>query len=441
MKPLNLVVVICHDLGKRLGCYGYDDVRSPNIDSFTATGIRFDGCYCTAPQCSPSRAGLWTGRYPHANGVVGLVHSGFANDLHPEEKHLAQILGEAGYDTHLFGIQHEARSSERCGYQHISPHGSCAELADMFESFIQHRPTANRRPFFAQIGFFEPHRPFPHDDVAPLPHDRINVPGYLPDIPEIREDLADMEASISSADRAFGKIVDSIRDAGLDDETIVVFTADHGIPFPRAKMTLYDPGIEVSLMFSIPGLRYGGVKEHMVSNIDIMPTLLDLLRLEQHSPPGLHGTSFAELLRSEDADDCGARNEIFAEKTYHTYYYPMRAIRTDRWKLIANFEFAPWQETSPDYLNNAKGYVEVSKALNLPYGVQYHPPYELYDLQNDSCEQENLADDPDYESTRNRLITRLRQWMIDTGDPLIDGPISQGAYRERMRDFKNIELS
>ena len=119
----------------------------------------------------------------------------------------------------------------------------------------------------------------------------------------------------------------------------------------------------------------------------------------------------------------------------------MRAVRSKQWKLVANFEFAPWQETSPDYLNNAKGYVEVSKALNIPYKDQYHPPFELFDLANDPYEQHNLAADPSFASMRDALIHTLHNWMMATSDPLLEGPMAQGAYRCRMQDFKRIGRS
>jgi len=432
-EPLNIVVVICHDLGQHLGCYGQSDVRSSNIDAFAASGIRFEKSFCTAPQCSPSRAALWTGRFPHANGVVGLAHYGFANDLHSDERHLAQILRAAGYDTHLFGGQHEAGTPERCGHEHIhGGGGSCSKIATEFSEWLSSSGHSDR-PIFAQVNFFEPHRPFPHDDVQALSKDGLTVPPYLPDIPEVREDLADIEASIVSADKAFGRIVAAIRSSGIAANTLIVFTADHGIPFPHAKMTLYDPGIEVALMFSGPGIIPGTVRGELISNVDVMPTLLELAG--QSVPSNLHGRSFAALLAGLPYD---ANKMVFAEKTYHTYYDPMRAVRSERWKLIANFEYAPWQETSPDYKNNAKCYVEVSNALDVPYHNQYHPPFELYDLKNDPNEQHNLADDPALATTRNELIQALYGWMKRTSDPLLDGPMAQGAYRQRMQTFQDI---
>jgi N-sulfoglucosamine sulfohydrolase len=431
-EPLNIVVVICHDLGQHLGCYGQPDVRSPNIDAFAASGIRFENSFCTAPQCSPSRAALWTGRYPHANGVVGLTHSGFANDLNADEMHLAQILRASGYDTHLFGHAHEARTPERCGHEHNHGNGPCAKIAADFAEMISARRSEDR-PFFAQVNFFEPHRPFPHNDVETLSPVGLTVPPYLPDIPEVQDDLADIEASIASADKAFGAIVDAVRSSETADSTLIVFTADHGIAFPHAKMTLYDPGIEVALIMAGPGIVPGRVYDELISNVEVMPTLLELAELPL--PSNLHGRSFAGLLAGKPY----VPNErVFAEKTYHTYYDPMRAVRTDRWKLIANFEFAPWQETPPDYRNNAKSYVEISNALDVPYDVQYHPPFELYDLTCNRWEQRNLADDARFTSIRDELIQALLNWMEKTGDPLLDGPMAQGAYTQRMEQFRII---
>jgi arylsulfatase A-like enzyme len=431
-QRLNLIVVICHDLGQHLGCYGAPDVLTPNIDAFASTGTRFQNSFCSAPQCSPSRAALWTGRFPHANGVVGLTHAGFANDLNPGEQHLAQLLRLGGYETHLFGNQHEARKPERCGHEFIHGSGPCARIASEFSEWLGQRDH-HERPLFAQVNFFEPHRPFLHEDVKALPPEHLAVLPYLPDIPEVREDLSDLDASIASADRAFGVLVEAVRSSDIAGNTLVVFTADHGIAFPHAKMTLYDPGIQVALILAGPGIRPGVVHHEMISNVDVMPTLLELAGLPV--PQNLHGRSFAGLIHGEAYD---ATELIFAEKTYHTYYDPMRAVRSRRWKLIANFENAPWQEVSPDYDNNGKSYIEIARALNVPYEVQYHPPFELFDLEADPHEQNNLVDDLLYRDVRDDLIKKLWEWMSRTGDPLLNGPMAQGAYRQRMQEFQRI---
>lgn len=436
MKCPNIVVVICHDLGQYLGCYGHTDVRSPHLDAFAESSVRFENSFCTAPQCSPSRAALWTGRYPHATGVVGLTHAGFANDYTPDQQHLAQILNANGYETHLFGGQHEARKSERCGHHHIHGGGSCADVAQKFCDMLSQGDVSHKsEPLFAEICFSEPHRPFNHDDIECKPCEEIQPLPYIPDIPVVREDLALFEASISSADRAFGMIHDALCRAGIKENTLLIFTVDHGIPFPRAKMSLYDPGIETALIMSGPGLQQGHVYNECISNVDITPTLLDYVGIPV--PEAVQGRSFHPLLIGEPYEKNTA---IFAEKTYHTYYDPMRCIRTEKWKLIANFEFAPCQETSPDFDNNAHGYPETALAMEEgKASVQhYHPPFELYDLETDPLEQENLAEKAEYASVLKELAQQLREWMVETNDELLNGPIAQGAYRERMATFKSM---
>ena len=431
-KHPNIVVVICHDLGRQLGCYGVDYIRSPRIDAFADNSTRFENSFCAAPQCSPSRAAFWTGRFPHANGVVGLTHAGFANDLNSDERHLAQIIGDAGYETHLFGSQHEARTAERCGHDVIHGGGNCREVASRVAAYLKENGH-DGRPKFLEICFQEPHRPFNRGEIGLFSGDEVSSLPYLPDIPSVREDLVDMEASVASADAAFGIILDALQDSEFRENTMIVFTADHGIPFPLAKMTLYDAGIEIPLIISMPDQDRGEVKSEFVSNVDFVPTILELLSME--APSNLHGVSYAGLI---NRDTCESRDAIFAEKTYHTYYDPMRCIRTNRFKFIANFEYAPWQETPPDYRNNAKGYVEVQLAVDVPGQSWYHPPFELFDLIKDPYEKRNLAEDENYRETRDDLIRRLYQWMVDTKDPLLNGPVPQGSYTQMMTRISDI---
>lgn len=171
----NIVFIISHDLGQHLGCYRALGVRTPHIDSLAAGGTRFVRSFCTAPQCSPSRAALWTGRYPHANGVVGLTHGEFANDLNENEVHLAEMLTDSGYETRLFGVQHESPVPERLGYQHIHPTGRADSVGREAAEFLQNRSELGK-PFFTSVGFFEPHRPFHHEGVVPSSLESVSVP-------------------------------------------------------------------------------------------------------------------------------------------------------------------------------------------------------------------------------------------------------------------------
>ena len=426
----NIVGIICHDLGRRLACYGDPDARTPNIDRLAQGGVLFENAFCTAPQCSPARAALWTGHYAHATGVVGLTHGGFENDLDAAEVHLAARLKSAGYQTVGIGHLHEARTHDHLGFDHIESGGRAPAIADRFERWMAQQGADSPKPFFAEISFFEPHRPFPYEGFEPKSPDSVTPLPYLPDLPVIREDLADMEASIATMDAAVGRVLTALEEAGVAENTLVFFTADHGIPFVRAKMSLYDPGIAVPFVFRGPGLPAGETRGGMVSHVDLVPTLIEHLDLDPAA--GLHGTSFAAQL----AGNAAGRTAVFGEKTYHTYYDPMRCIRTEEWKLIVNFEFAPSVEISPDPGNNAKSYWETITAMQGTYPL-YHPPFELYHLADDPLEKNNLVGedgqvlDPAHAEIFQNLATLLWGWMKETGDPLVDGPVPQGSYVKR----------
>ena len=210
MPQPNILLIICHDLGRHLGCYGRAPIASPALDRLAGQGLRCDSHFCTAPSCSPSRGSLLTGRYSHANGLLGLVNLGW--DLPAAEATLPQLLSAAGYQTHLFGLQHERRDASTLGYAHLHQEGGagCTQVAAEVARFLGGAP---RQPFYACAGVMEAHRPFvragsrvggrPPRLLPVLPPDGTPVyqPPYLPADPIVQREMAGFGAPGGAARR------------------------------------------------------------------------------------------------------------------------------------------------------------------------------------------------------------------------------------------------
>lgn len=431
-QPPNIVLITCHDLGRFLGCYGVSTVRTPNIDRFAEDGVRFTHAFCTAPQCSPSRASLYTGRYPHSNGVMGLTHGDFGWDLHTDERHLAQYLRDAGYATVLVGLIHEARSVERCGFDEVALSQEHADRVSEATLAVLDRYAEQDRPFYAQLGYHEPHRASPPGEPYPThmgfvgkyiaPDDTlgVSVPPYIRETPQARQEVAELQGAIHYMDTHVGRVLDGLRSRGLADDTLVIFTTDHGVALPRAKCTLYDPGVETALLMRLPrrGWRGGVTHTSLVSNVDILPTVLDLVGIPVDST--VQGRSLLPLV---DAGSYTPRDHIFAEKTYHDYYDPQRCIRTETHKLIVNFSTAPaFMDPSQSWHPRTRPVVPADPP------VTYHPTVELYDLTADPYERNNLAETEETQSLCNTLLAQLHRWMASTNDPLLDGTVTSPAH-------------
>lgn len=415
----NLVLITCHDLGRHLGCYGVETVRSPNLDRLAAEATRFDGAFCVSPGCSPSRAALATGRYPHANGVMGLVHGSFGWDLGVEERHTAQLLGAAGYETHLFGLQHVSPDEGRLGFAHVHGRGYGRDVIAQASEFL--RAARSDAPLYVELNLFEPHRPYDHGGAVPDDAQGVWAPPYLPDTAPTHAEMAALQGAIRAIDAELGAFLRALDESGLADDTLLVFTADHGIAMPRAKCTLYDPGIGITLLirWSGGGLPRAGVAPELLSNVDVLPTLLEAAGVP--APPELHGRSFLPLLLGHAYHE---RDAVFAEKTYHSYYDPMRGVRTRTHKLIRNWEPAFQVEVPGDV---ARGAIFRSDPGRF-FGLDPHPLVELYDLAADPWETDNLAGQPETADVQRELDARLWSWMRDTNDPLLRGPVLSPAY-------------
>jgi len=436
MRRPNILLFHCHDLGRHLGCYGNPAVNSPNIDRLAAEGVRFTNSFCVAPQCSPSRAAMFTGRYPHSNGVMGLTHSHFAWDLHDGEVHLAAALAEAGYRTASIGVAHESRRDPReWGFQvRIERREEAAGAEAVAEATIGRlgEYAEAEEPFFISAGCYEPHRiPGPEEDdymgfvgdyIEPDISRGVRVPPYLRDDSGTREELAELQGAVRYMDGHFGRVLEAVDRLGLRENTLVIFTTDHGVAMPRAKCSCYDPGIEIALVLRLPsrvGWHGGRSVDQLLPNIDLMPTLCELAGATPSE--GVQGRSWVQLL---DDREYRANEAIFPELTYHDYYDPLRCVRTRRYKLLAFFSSAP------SYMPPNQSWKPRSspKVPAVP-PTAYHPEFELYDLEKDPWEQENVWEKPEYASIGEELLARLREHLAGTEDPILNGAVTPPIQR------------
>ena len=409
----NLIIVNWHDTGRWLGVYGHHGVSSPCLDRLAAEGILFTRAHAAAPQCSPSRGALFTGRYPHSNGLIGLANRGF--EYHEGVRTLPQILSDAGWYSALFGMQHETSFPSRLGFDEFDVSNSYCEyvVARAQEWLTDRAPFDEGGPFLLNLGFQETHRPWSPERYQPAPLEDVEVPDYLPDIAEVRGDFADFYGAIALADTAVGQLLDTLADTGLDANTWVVFFTDHGAPFPRAKSMLYDAGTGISMIIRPPSTMGTAprVYDELFSGVDLLPTLLDLFGIE--IPADVEGISHATNLLRPTADTTPVRQEVFTEKTYHDSFDPMRAIRTKEYSYIENYAPQHLMDLPLDVQDSPSGKA-VALLVAAPRAAR-----ELYDLLEDPTEFNNLlvGDERDrLEPVANELALRLHQWRERTGD-------------------------
>ena len=414
----NILFITCHDLGRHISPYGQRNVVTPALGRLAAQGVLFEKAFCTAPQCSPSRAALHTGRHAHAVGVLGLTHGDFGWDLSEGEKHLATHLRDVGYETALFGVQHVTKRPERLGYDTIFPTLRADRMGAAAREYLTSRNP--EKPFYLEVGFFEPHRPYDWQGTKPDTSQGVTLPSYLPDIPEAEADVAALQGAVRMLDTGVEILLDSLNDLGVAENTWVVFTTDHGLAVPRAKCTLYDPGLETALLMRWPGGVAGGKRcKELVSHVDMVPTMLELLNLPL--PSNLHGRSYARLLRGEAFTP---RDALYAEKTFHEIYDPMRAVRTLTHKLIVNFETGVKLDVPGDVQRGPLYRATLPSILQ-----SERPRVELYDLEQDPNEGNNLAGREEVGGLEHTLTKKLAAWMRETNDPLLQGPVPSPHYR------------
>lgn len=408
MRPPNILYLHCHDAGRAPDFAG-GTVPCPNLSALAGKGVNFTKTFCVAPTCSPSRAALLTGKYPLENGMMGLAHLGFRLRNHGE--HLVNRLRPAGYQSILCGFQHvsnpPAGDVKEIGYDRILTEDGSLEVATHHAVDFLKNHRADDPPFFLDAGFFPPHRPFPQFDLE-VPECALGTFPQLAMTEEHRRDIHAFAASLMSFDRCCGAILDALGEAGLEKDTLVIATTDHGPPFPGMKGMLSDGGLGVFMVLHLPGRFDGGRRDsEMRSHLDIVPTILELVGME---PPGdLHGTP----LHGEPD-----REHLFFETNFHAAMEPARGVRTNRWKYIQNHNL-PRGRILPNIDDSP------SKRLLHEIGELgwVLPHCELYDILADPLETRNLAVNPEHSDVRDQLAAVLKGWMVERNDPLMKGDL------------------
>ena len=408
-KP-NILYIHSHDTGRYLQPYGHA-IPTPNLQRLAESGVFFRRAYCAAPTCSPSRAALLTGQSPHSAGMLGLANRHFR--LRDFKQHIIHTLKQAGYTSALAGIQHLSGrrfhgGAEDVGYDRILTEDR-AQTQLAAADFIRSRPA---EPFWLSVGFFENHREFPTEhDVNP---NHVLPPPLFPDTPDTRQDMANYIAMARILDDKIGHVLRALDETGLRENTLVIYTTDHGLAFPDMKCNLTDHGIGVALIMDGPApFRGGRAIDGMVSQIDIFPTVCDLLEIDR--PAWLQGHSMLPLLTGERDS---IRDELFAEVSYHAAYEPKRAVRTERYKYIRRYD-----GRRRPVLSNIDDGLTKSEWLAAGYGESDIAPERLYDTLLDPAERVNLVDSAAHVDELADMRARLERWMCETGDPLLAGPV------------------
>lgn len=336
------------------------------------------------------------------------------------ETTIVDDLNDAGFETALVGVNHERHPRTDRYRLDMTEDWDDWKTENAVTKALDFLKTRDRsKPLFLNVGSQNPHastwRTFEH---CADPPEKTWIPVWMQDTESIRSAMGKFQASIRYMDEHFGRFVKGLIALGYGDNTIIVFTTDHGISGPRSKGFLYDRGLELTLMIRLPGASHGGERrQQLVANVDFRPTWLDLLGIP--APNQIQGTSFARAITQADWPGQG---RIFAERNFHgekldpqqkewiDLYDPIRSIRTRDFHYIRNFK------------------PELRPAEPLPFpgtDPSPRPAQELYDLRHDPQELVNLAERPEYADIIASLSDQLLAWMRESGDFALTGPVPE----------------
>lgn len=419
-KRPNVLLYVVDDQGTGdAGCYGNPVIRTPGLDMLARQGTRFTNAFCTSASCSASRSVILTGLYNHANGQYGHIHNYHHFISFPDLETLPVLLGNTGYRTASAGKYHVAPESVYHFQQYIEGR-SPEQMADKSRALIADK---DPNPFFLYFCTHEPHRPFEREGSDPVDPKDVIVPDYLPDTPECREELAKYYMSVQRTDKGLVRLIEILKETGHWEDTLIIYVSDNGIAFPGAKTTAYEPGLRLPCVVRNPFQeKPGTVCNALVNYTCITPTILDFAGALPGEPK-FHGRSFLRVL---DRENPVGWDETYASHTFHeiTMYYPMRVVRGRRYKLIWNIAHGLEYPFASDLWESStwQGVLERGDKYYGKRTVEAYlkrPEFELYDLEQDPHEVDNLADDPGHAGVLEEYKGKLKKMQEQTGDPWI----------------------
>lgn len=393
----------------------------PNLDRLGQDGLVFNRAYTCTAMCAPSRAALYTGMGPHRNGLHP-NHSSIKDGI----RTLPHYLKDLGYRVVLAGKKH-IRPLEGFPFEYVRD--NMKKVKRILKD--------STKPVCLIYASHEPH--WPHRLDGPYSAEDVSVPPNMIDTPETRELIATYWNDVSAMDREIGELLDCIEASGKEENTLFIYTSDHGACLPFAKWTLYEAGVRVPFVAYWPGVITPGSTDAMISFTDILPTFVEVAGGD--APVDIDGRSITPVL-FEGAPK--HRELVFAASTTEGIIrgerYPIRSVRNKDYNYIVNLEpdgrfqnvFTELskEEREPYYLlwtswkNAGAADPDVNRRVRM---YQHRPAEELYDLNADPWELNNLADDPKYAGLKHQFRQSLRDWMVQQGDGEVKALDAQGA--------------